>query len=353
MGETFEKDLEFDPDEMPPWLSKLTGKKLNPEIIAGINDDDCAVLRISQREIVITTDYLNAKPIALELGFGSYWDLGRILVGANISDLCGTGALPIAFMASIMVEQGPDAATKFKSIMEGIHFQLQKYKIPLIGGDSKLGRDAFCGIAIGVKEKGTKLFLKNAASPGDSIWVSGNIGNVSAAIEGLKKGNMSESWNRWARKSIIEPNVPLKKSRTIASLKIVNGGTDISDGLAANLWNLCKSSNVGAIVDVDAIPTAKQTQQLAKCRDIASWIYSMSIGGDFQFLFTSNSKNDLKLSELGFYRIGLIMEGREAYLNINGEVHPMPKTGHRDKGIISFHDEVQRLHVELLKQLKT
>jgi hypothetical protein len=67
----------LDPDEMPPWIAGLwpTGRRPR-SIVAGVNDDDCAVLKWNGRYMIATTDFLNANPMALELGVGGLWDLG-------------------------------------------------------------------------------------------------------------------------------------------------------------------------------------------------------------------------------------------------------------------------------------
>jgi thiamine-monophosphate kinase len=353
MAKTHKIDRRFDPDEMPFWLfDNFHTGYLKNKVIAGINEDDCAILKIGKEELVVTVDYLNANPITLEMKLGSFWDLGRLLVASNLSDLCGTGALPIAFLASIMLEKAKSTEKDFKQLMSGVKFELDKYHIPLVGGDTKLGNaNSLCGIAIGVKEKGTKLFLKNAAKVGHSIWVSGNLGGVSAAIDGLKLNKMGTKWNSWAKKKIISPILPYKKSRYLAKRKIVFGGTDISDGLGADLWSLCLASNIGAIVYADRIPYDKEVGVMAKQRKIDPWAYSLTIGGDFQFLFTSKSSNDSKLKQMGFSKIGETIKEKKAIMVIDEKKYNMPILGHRDKNKKTFNGEIEYLLREI-KNLK-
>ena len=344
----------FDADEMPKWLSVFTKSAVySNNVIAGINDDDCAIIQIGGEQIVITTDYLNANPIALELDLGSYWDLGRILVASNLSDLCGTGALPTAFLTSIMLNKNNVVEANFKALMSGVKFELDKHNIPLVGGDTKLGMaDSFCGIAIGMREKHTKLLIKNAALVGDSIWVSGNLGGVASAIEGLRIKNMPQKWNDWAKKKIIDPELPLTKSRLIAQSMLGNGGTDVSDGLGANLWHLCEASNLGAIINVEAIPLDEEVRQLADAMSNIAWMYSLTIGGDFQFIFTSDKGNDEKIASMGFFKIGETIKEKEAYITFNDVTILMPKMGHRDVRMQSFSDEVKSLIDNIKLQIK-
>jgi thiamine monophosphate kinase len=138
----------FDPDEMPKWISAFWKKKKYKNVVAGINDDDCAVVKVGSERIVVSVDYLNANPIALELGIGSFKDLGRLLVAANVADLCGTGAKPIGFLTSIMLNKETANQIQFIQFMQGVKKELLKHGIPLIGGDTKLGNsNSFCGVA--------------------------------------------------------------------------------------------------------------------------------------------------------------------------------------------------------------
>jgi thiamine-monophosphate kinase len=341
-----EKELKrisnFDPDLMPKWVATFWERQKYKNVVAGINDDDCAVIKVGSEEIIISVDYLNANPIALELGIGSFKQLGKLLVAANLSDLCGTGAKPIGFLTAIMLNKEAANKSEFIQFMKGVKKELIKHDVPLIGGDTKLGNsNCFCGVAIGKKEKGTTLFLKNGATPGDNIWVSGNLGSVAAAIDGLQKQIMSAAWNRWAIKRIISPSIPLNKSRKISKILDIHSGTDLSDGLGADLFALCNASKVGAIIEVDKIPIAHQVKEIAKKRKTDAWKYSLTIGGDFQFIVTAHRHMNLK--KIGCTKIGRITKKKKLALKINRTYYPLPTKGHSDYGIVNFKQEIDSL----------
>lgn len=340
----------LDPDEMPKWLSTIWNKKDYKGIYAGINDDDCAIIEISKDlKIVITTDYLNYSPIGLELGVSNHFDIGRLIVCSNISDLCGTGAEPIAFLLGIMLKKGTNQGV-YKKIVKGVKYELDKIKIPLIGGDSKLGNEnTYYGIAIGVSNSSRKLFTKQEALPEDNLWISGYIGNVSAAVYGLSNKIMNLKWNKWAYKIINDPILPITKSQKIAKLLLGNGGTDISDGLGADALSMAQLSKVGVVINPNLIPISEEVHMLAKETHIPAWYFAFTIGGDFQFLVTSNQKNDSLMEKIGMKKIGRITKNQKYLIEIeHNKFHPMPIIGHRDKNKSSFSKEVNNI-IDTLK----
>lgn len=338
------------PDKIHNWLSKLYPAGKYKYVRKGINEDDCAILDLPQNQIVITSDYLNANPIAKEFGICTNWDLGRLLVAANLSDLCGTGAKPIAMLTSLMFNKGT-TKIEFKEFIKGVKFELDKHKIPLVGGDTKLGTsNSFCGIAIGTATQKMKLFTKSAAKPGDLIWVSGELGSVSASVMGLSQKIMSKQWNKWATKILIEPNIPISKSLKISRSRIGNGGTDISDGLGENLYNLCEASNVGATVFALKIPINLNSIALAKQLKIPVWSFGLNIGGDFQFIATGRKKHEKKFRKMGLYCIGEITKAKTKILVLDQYKQiPLPRIGHTDYSIKNFSEEVDDLMSKTIK----
>jgi thiamine-monophosphate kinase len=344
----------LDPDRVPTWLSKLWSnvKLQNSNIVAGINEDDCAIMKLPSDLLIITTDFLNYRPIAFELGIGNFWHLGRLVVASNLSDLCGTGAKPLAMLLAVTMKK-ESKFNDFKELAMGVKYELDRYNIPLIGGDTKVGyANSFLGIAIGTSNSNCKLFKKNGAESGDLLWVSGYLGSNSAAVNGLSRYNMPVDWSNWAKKVILEPNLPLNKSLALSNSKKGKGGIDISDGLGADLANLCDASDVGVVVEVDKIPIIQQVNDLAKLKKIQSWIYSFIVGGDFQFAVTSNKKCYNDMEELGFINIGYITKEKNKLLKLpNGTLKPMPTFGHKDARGKSFSDEIEYILNKINKEV--
>ncbi|MBI4657255.1 MAG: thiamine-monophosphate kinase [Verrucomicrobia bacterium] len=296
------------------------------------------------RYLVATTDFLNANPIALELGIGSIWDLGRLVVASNLSDLCGSGALPVALLVGVTLPQGA-TRSEFKEFMRGVKFEADRHRVPVIGGDSKLGKSrALLAVAIGSAQSRRQLFLKNGARPDDVIWVSGNLGSVAAAVWGYGRTDLTRHWKAWARKALLTPKLPLKASRRISASRLGHGGTDISDGFGADLYELCKASSVGAVVDVEMIPASQEVKQAAKAAGVRPWRFAFASGGDFQFIVTTGKSARAQMNRLGLHEVGEITKQRHLDLRLpDGAMANLPTKGHRDRRRLTFAEEIDTL----------
>ena len=334
---------------MPNWLASLwPRRKFGGSLLTEINDDDCAVMRLGSSLLVVTMDFINSHPIVMELGIGNWDTLGRLVVAANISDLCGTGAKPMAMLIGITMPYN-SCTEHFKRIMSGILKETERHGIPVIGGDTKLGRSfAIVGVAMGSAVSSKNLFLKNGARPGDLVWTSGCLGSCAAAVVGLKEGVKDKKWGAWAKRVLSVPNVPIEKSLALSDSRLGHGGTDISDGLGVSIHNLCDQSDTGAVIYADQIPVATQVIRIAKKKGISPWAFSFASGGDFQFLATTSPRVEVKLREFGFHCIGRITKSKTRSIQIahRGE-RALPSIGHRDSRQLAFYEEIMELASEV------
>jgi thiamine-monophosphate kinase len=330
---------------MPAWLATLfSGSLKYNHVVAGVNDDDCAVLDLKNHLVVVTTDFLNSRPIATELRLGGIYDLGRLSVLANLSDLCGSGADPRAFLAAVVMPR--NAPTEdFETLMKGICDETEQWKIPVVGGDTKLGAAmALLGIAIGSAHTKENLFLKNRACPGDILWCSGNVGSCSAAVLGLGDTRMDSAWRTWAESAVLKPTLPLGKSRSISAARIGHGGIDISDGLGNDIRRMAQASGVGVIVNVQSIPLAPEVLGLASALGVPAWSFAFGVGGDLQFVVTTDPNAAPAMEQIGMVCIGKMTTAQEMVLHHpNGVITSMPYGGHRDARQLDFVAEARAL----------
>jgi thiamine-monophosphate kinase len=280
----------------------------------------------------------------MQLGIGDLHDLGRLLIATNLADLCGSGASPLALLTAITMEHGT-RLKDFERLMSGINTAARRWGVPVVGGDTKLGgARAILAVALGWARSSRDLFLRNGARPNDHIWVSGALGSCCAALVGLSEGMGDDDWRLWARRAILDPRLPMEQSRKLSAGHWANGGTDISDGLGADLLNLCRSSSVGARIAAERIPLEPEVYEVATALGIPAYRLAFPIGGDLQFLVTAPPENSSYLSALGFTNIGRIEVGSTISMQLpSGEIAPLPTEGHRDIRQMPFLEEVRSL----------
>lgn len=337
----------LDPDDAPEWLAKMLSPTTREFVMAGVNDDDCAVLQWNESLLVVTTDFLNASPIAVQLGFATSRDLGRLTVASSVSDLCGSGARPRAILVGAMLQHGT-LKQDFRELMSGAKEAASQWNVDVVGGDTKLGsaRSLF-SVGIGDAKSPRNLFLKNGGKPGDLLWCSGPLGSCSAATVGLSKGGGTARWENWAKKTILNPQIPLQKSRELSDRRLGNGGIDISDGLGSDLHKLCRASRTGVVIDALSIPFDKHVAQFAAKSGIEPWCFAFGSGGDGQFVISTDPASKEKVSKLGMHLIGRLTVEPRLELQVGNQAVQLPSTGHRDARGLPFSDEIVSLLTEV------
>ena len=144
---------------------------------------------------------------------------------------------------------------------------------------------------------------RNAARPGDEVWVSGELGGAALA---LRRPEIDDTAKRLHEP---EPRVALgERLRGLAHAAI-----DVSDGLVGDLQHILERSKVGAVLDYPRIPRARVFARLGDAdleRDCV-----LSGGDDYELVFTAPRQRraalDSLAAELGLAltRIGEIEAG--------------------------------------------
>lgn len=335
------------PDEEIPWLRRLF-RAADPNVVAGVADDDCGTFRLGDEFLVLSTDFLNSSPISEQTGLGDDRTLGRLAVAATISDLLGSGALPRVLLVALTVPYDYPK-TRFREVMRGVKAEARRWNVAVVGGDTKLG-PARALLTCGVGSVGSpkELLLTRNAKPGDTIMVSGCLGTCAAAALLASRHSEEATVPRWVRHAITVPDLPVAKSRALAQLKLAGGGIDISDGLGTDLHHLCSTSRVGAVIELSAIPVRPIVRQVAKTLKVSPWAFAFACGGDFQFLATVPTTARGSLAGLGFVEIGTVTRGKGVRVrNETGRTVRLPSVGHRDRKGVTFGEEV----LEIVRQV--
>jgi len=265
--------------------------------------DDAAVLSLGpSEELVVTTDTLVARRHFL--GTEDTADIARKALRVNLSDLASMGAKPIGYTLALAL---PDDWTTewLAAFADGLGRDQREFGIHLLGGDT-VSSDAGLHIsvtAMGATPAGQSL-RRGGARIGDTIWVSGTVGDAALGLLILRDdslGEISDEARRFLAGRFLLPTPRCTLGPALRGL--ATAAIDISDGIVADLGHICEVSAVGADLKADAIPrseayTAVITQQPSLLQK------AFSAGDDYEILFTAPPENDSKVKELS-QKIGL------------------------------------------------
>ena len=265
------------------------------DVILGIGDDAALLQPPAGMQLAVAMDTLNAgvhfPPETAPA------DIGWKALAVNLSDLAALGAQPAWCTLSLSL---PEADAGFvDGFLDGFLALAQHHDVALVGGDTTRGPLSISVTAHGFVESGTAL-RRDRAQVGDDIWVSGTLGDAAAALAQWKAGGEIDAVLR-ARLDRPTPRVALGRAlRGIATSRI-----DISDGLLADLGHVCAASDVGAIVDVDALPVLAA---LHATFDGDARRSLQAVGGDdYELCFTAPVSARGTVSQLATSMVGAAM----------------------------------------------
>jgi thiamine-monophosphate kinase len=208
-------------------------------LVAGAGDDAAVV-----DETVFTIDMLH-ETTDFPDGTTRY-TAGWRSVGASLSDVAAMGA---DATAAVGVYGAPDFdEDELHAYVEGALDVCEAVDAEYVGGDLD-GHDEFTVSTAAIGRTDDPV-LRDGASPGDALVVTGTLGRTAAAMHHFNSGNVERA-NELFR---FEPRV--RAGRALAGH--ATAMMDSSDGLARSLHQLAEASDCGFAVDGDSVRVADE-----------------------------------------------------------------------------------------------
>ncbi|WFO75544.1 hydrogenase expression/formation protein HypE [Desulfurococcaceae archaeon MEX13E-LK6-19] len=218
--------------------------------------DDGAVIKTGDKYIVVTTDSFTVNPIFFPGG-----NIGGLAASGTINDLVVMGAKPVAFMDTIVVEEGFPLQDLEEIIGTMVNIILSE-GLALIGGDFKvmphgsIDKIVITGIGIGFTKK---PIIDNKISPGDKIIVTSTIAEHGTAIMAAQLGLLDEI------KDIKSDSRPL--TRTVLPvvekyIDYIHAARDPTrGGIAATLSEWVKDTDLYILFDRSLVPIRDEVKE--------------------------------------------------------------------------------------------
>ena len=296
-------------------IERLTKKiKLfNKNTLLGPGDD--AAIINSSKEILISSDML-VEGIHFDMAFTPLKHLGYKSVIVNLSDIYAMNGIPKQITVGLAISS-KYTLEAIEEFYDGILLACEKYKIDVIGGDIT---SCVNGLTISITAIGEamkkEIVKRSGAKENDLLITTGDLGGAYMGLNVLQREkevwksnpNMQPQLDNYnyilerqlkpeARRDVIEF---FKKCKVVPTSMI-----DISDGLASEIFHICKSSDVGCQLYEEKIPIDPQTYQTSMDFNINPTVSALNGGEDYELLLTVNQndyekiKNDPNLTVIG------------------------------------------------------
>lgn len=313
------------------------------DVKVGIGDDAAVV--VSPDRLAVTTDVLLE-----DHDFRADADprrLGRKAMNVNLSDLAAMGARPLWAVLAL----GLPKSTKTEwldALAGGVREAAAENGVAVVGGDLSASDKIFVAVTAMGQAPETPL-TRAGAEPGDALYVSGTLGAAAAGLRLLEKGYRlsaervaldpkgrrvpsprAQDVGRLIR-HLIDPRPRLELGSTLAAGSLASAAIDVSDGLARDLYRLCRASDVGATVEAGLLPVDSALADLGPLADLDPLAAALYGGEDFGLLFTVPKKKLAAVERLAgrfaLRHIGTIDDGAGVRLVRDGRRVPLPDSG--------------------------
>jgi len=310
-----------------------------PSTLRGVGDD-AAVVFNGPLATVVSTDML-VEGIHFDLAYTPLKHLGYKSVVVNLSDICAMNAIPRQITVSIALSNR-FSVEALDELYDGIRTACQHYGVDLVGGDTTSSpRGLIISVtAIGAVEP-DRLVYRSGAKVGDLICITGDLG---AAYLGLQL--LEREKRIWQENPDVQPEFdnqqyiigrqlkPEARTDMIETFRkaelLPTAMIDISDGLASEVFHLCKQSKVGALIEESGVPIHPDTQMQALNFKLDPITCALSGGEDYELLFTIDPKDVDKVKYLpDIYIAGEMLDAKDGVkLNTKGgNLHELKAQG--------------------------
>ncbi|MDO5050264.1 MAG: thiamine-phosphate kinase [Moraxella equi] len=284
----------------------------HPSTILGIGDD-CAISHIPPNsQLVSCVDTLVAGR-----HFVHETDPHAIAyksVAVNLSDLASMGATPYAILVGLSLPKAMANDDFCKAFAHGLADACTPFGVELIGGDTTGSPILTISVTALGFIPSNQAITRQGACVGDVVCVSGTVGLASLALHGILDDLNGDGHANRPPDSLPHD---LRQAMQYPAPQVVLGGRligfassmiDISDGLGQDLGHILTASGVGAVIDLDAIPSHALLDALPHAQ---KWQHQINGGDDYQLCFTTPSaKLDLfkqQNPDMPIYSIGQIV----------------------------------------------
>jgi thiamine-monophosphate kinase len=314
---------------------RALARRYSPELVLGIGDDAAVLKRPSGRWSLVTTDAL-IEDIHFRREYTPARLLGHKALAVNLSDIAAMGGTPREFLLTLALPEDFDQAY-FDEFLDGLLATADASATILIGGDLSASR---AGMTIVITVLGDcpahQAVRRDGAMPGDSIYVTGQVGLSALGLSLLQSGvRLSDALSDLQKRALLAHLAPVPRlalGKYLGEHRIADAMIDVSDGLSSDLFHICEESGVGAVIFSDCLPLVIEARNWGA----DPLVLALQGGEDYELLFTVRKQKlplitevqsafpDIPLTCIG----QIIAEPRKMYLERQGHRESLEPRGY-------------------------
>ncbi len=261
-----------------------------PGALLGVGDDAALLAPSPGMALAVSADMLvEGRHFSPQDGPGT---VGHKSLAVNLSDMAAMGAQPRWALLSLAL---PEADEKWLQGFAGGFFGLaEKFGVELVGGDTTRGPRNISVQIIG-EVPADEALRRDAAKPGDEIWVSGHLGAAALALahrQGRVELDPFEAAACLPSLYVPQPRVALG----LALRGVAHAAIDISDGLLADLGHILECSGTGAEINFEALPVNEVVRRHLDKEVVRQCV--LAGGDDYELCFTAPAERHGEIAAL-------------------------------------------------------
>ena len=288
-------------------LTKGLGRRNASTLTAA--GDDAAVIDLGDRVMLLTTDMLT-EGIDFDLSYFPLKHLGYKAVVRGINDILAMNAKPEQLVVSLGVS-AKISVEALDTLYEGMECAANELGVDIVGGDTTASMN---GLVINISAVGfarrEDVVYRAGAREHDLICITSNLGAAYMGLHLLERekrvlkdiDNPEPKFEgyEYLLERYLKPRARVNVLDALREEGIrPTAMIDLSDGLASDLRQLCRSSQCGARIYLERIPIARQTSDLAEEMHIDPVIAALNGGEDHELLFTVPLEKQEAVMRLG------------------------------------------------------
>jgi thiamine-monophosphate kinase len=244
-------------------------------------------------------------------------DVGYRVVAVNLSDIASMGARPRWMTLALTLPEKDESW--IEAFANGLFDAADEYDVALIGGDTTRGEEVVASVHISGEVAANDVLLRGGALAGDTIYVTGTLGDAGAGLSLFEAGTPDE----YLVARFLRPSARVHEGLQLAGH--ARAAIDLSDGFVGDLRKLLDASGVGAEIDVGKLPLSDAL--CARFPEQEAMAFALTGGDDYELCIAARP-DDVTGVE-GITAVGVITDGPDLVCRHNGSVVDVDEGGYR------------------------